>query len=133
MTRLTANAATLVLVIPVFFLLKEYVKRQEKREPGDSGEGENAGKEPPEPVQEIFYLQAEKIGLSKREQEVAWLIYRGFTNLQIAEELYISEATVKKHAGHIYEKMEISGRKALRDNRTFTSYAKGRGIRLPAV
>ena len=49
--------------------------------------------------------------LSNREIEVAWLIYRGYSNIQIAEELYISETTVKKHASHIYEKLDLTGRK----------------------
>lgn len=52
-----------------------------------------------------------KKSLSNREIEVAWLIYRGYSNIQIAEELYISETTVKKHASHIYEKLEVTGRK----------------------
>lgn len=53
--------------------------------------------------------------LSKRETEVAWLLYRGYTNRQIAEELYIAETTVKKHATHIYEKMQVSGRKEYKE------------------
>lgn len=53
--------------------------------------------------------------LSKRELEVAWLLYRGYTNRQIAEELYIAETTVKKHATHIYEKIQVSGRKEYKE------------------
>lgn len=49
--------------------------------------------------------------LSERELEVAWLLYRGYTNRQIGEELFIAETTVKKHVSHIYEKLEVSGRK----------------------
>lgn len=54
-------------------------------------------------------------GLSEREKEVAWLIYRGFTNRQIAEELFIAETTVKKHVTHIFEKCHVSGRKELKE------------------
>lgn len=54
-------------------------------------------------------------GLSEREKEVAWLIYRGFTNRQIAEELFIAETTVKKHVTHIFEKCNVSGRKELKE------------------
>ncbi len=53
--------------------------------------------------------------LSKREMEVAWLLYRGYTNRQIAEELYIAETTVKKHVTHIYEKIQVSGRKEYKE------------------
>lgn len=40
---------------------------------------------------------------------------RGYTNRQIAEELVIAETTVKKHTSHICEKLELSGRKELKD------------------
>lgn len=49
--------------------------------------------------------------LSERELEVAWLLYRGYTNRQIGEELYIAETTVKKHVSHIYEKLNVGSRK----------------------
>lgn len=49
--------------------------------------------------------------LSEREMEVAWLLYRGYTNRQIGEELYIAETTVKKHVSHIYEKLNVGSRK----------------------
>lgn len=42
--------------------------------------------------------------LTGREKEVAWLLYLGYTNRQIADELYIAETTVKKHVTHIFEK-----------------------------
>ena len=63
---------------------------------------------------ENFYAWAEQQKFSAREQEVGWLIYKGYTNRQIAQELYIAETTVKKHAGHIYEKAGVSGRKEFR-------------------
>lgn len=53
-------------------------------------------------------------GLSERELEVAWLLYRGRTNRQIGEELFIAETTVKKHVSHIYEKMGVCSRKEFR-------------------
>ena len=62
-----------------------------------------------------FMTYMTRASLSEREIEVAWLIYRGYTNLQIGEELFISETTVKKHATHIYEKLKISGRIELKE------------------
>ena len=56
----------------------------------------------------------EGCGLSERELEVAWLLYRGYTNRQIGEELYIAESTVKKHVSHIYQKMNVYSRKEFR-------------------
>jgi len=49
-------------------------------------------------------------GLSSREMEVLECLSKGFTTLQIASELYISENTVKTHVRHILEKLEASNR-----------------------
>lgn len=51
--------------------------------------------------------------LSNRERQVAALIKRGLSNREIGEELYISEATVKKHVSHIFEKLGIESRRDL--------------------
>lgn len=61
-----------------------------------------------------FLLACEGHGLSERELEVAWLLYRGRTNRQIGEELFIAETTVKKHVTHIYQKLEVYSRKDFR-------------------
>lgn len=52
-------------------------------------------------------------GLTKRELEIADMIALGLSNCEIAEQLYISETTVKKHVSNIFEKMEISRREEL--------------------
>lgn len=51
--------------------------------------------------------------LSRREQEVSRLASSGLTNLQIADRLFISEATVKRHLATIFQKKGISSRKEL--------------------
>ena len=51
--------------------------------------------------------------LSKRERQVAALIGRGLTNQQIAEELWISVATVKDHVHHILAKTGLPNRAAV--------------------
>lgn len=50
--------------------------------------------------------------LSEREEEVARLLAKGFTNKQIAQALYISEGTVKNYVSQIYSKIEIYDRAA---------------------
>jgi len=57
--------------------------------------------------------------LSKREQEILQLIADGLSNEEIAERLQRSKGTIKLHAHHIYEKLEVKNRieavKLLRD------------------
>lgn len=48
--------------------------------------------------------------LSVRENEVLDLVASGATNAQIAERLWISPATVKKHLENVYAKLEVGGR-----------------------
>jgi DNA-binding NarL/FixJ family response regulator len=49
-------------------------------------------------------------GLSERETEVLVLAARGLSNSQIARELHISEATVKRHLANIYHKVGVRSR-----------------------
>ncbi|HPD95451.1 MAG: response regulator transcription factor [Bacteroidales bacterium] len=48
--------------------------------------------------------------LTKREVEILGLISNGHTNPQIAEKLFISYETVRKHVRNIYEKLQVSNR-----------------------
>lgn len=50
--------------------------------------------------------------LSERELDVLRLVAKGSSNKQIAEVLYISEATVKTHLIHIYRKLDVDSRTA---------------------
>jgi len=54
-----------------------------------------------------------KARLSPREYEVYQLVGQGLTNIQIAQLLFISEATVKLHVHHIYDKLGIRSRTAV--------------------
>ena len=48
--------------------------------------------------------------LSEREQEVFRLMVQGLSNGEIAQELYISETTVKTHVTHILQKLNLRDR-----------------------
>lgn len=48
--------------------------------------------------------------LSARELEVLNLLSKGFTNREIASQLFISASTVKTHTLNIYEKLEVANR-----------------------
>jgi ATP/maltotriose-dependent transcriptional regulator MalT len=52
--------------------------------------------------------------LSARELEVAKLAAEGLTNRQIGERLYVSQKTVETHLSHVFEKLGVSRRIAVR-------------------
>lgn len=51
--------------------------------------------------------------MTEREKEICTLLAKGLTNRQIAEQLYISEGTVKNYISSIYEKTGIHDRAKL--------------------
>ena len=51
--------------------------------------------------------------LSPREREIVQLIVRGLSNLEAANRLEITEATVKAHLTHIFQKLALRGRAQL--------------------
>jgi DNA-binding CsgD family transcriptional regulator len=51
--------------------------------------------------------------LTKREKEVVALVYRGLTNREIADKVFISEHTVKVHLKNIMKKMEVNSRQEI--------------------
>jgi DNA-binding NarL/FixJ family response regulator len=56
--------------------------------------------------------QPVKETVSQRELEVLQLVSAGATNREVAERLFISEATVKTHLLHIYAKLGVNDRAA---------------------
>lgn len=53
-------------------------------------------------------------GLTKRECEVSLLILNHLSNQEIAEELYLTENTVKKHNTNLYKKLNVNNREQLK-------------------
>lgn len=58
---------------------------------------------------------AQAHGLTARETEVLILLGRGHTAAYIAEELVVSESTVRSHRKNIYRKLQVSSRSELID------------------
>lgn len=72
--------------------------------------------------------KSEKLSsLSPRETEVLHQVARGKSNQEIAEELVVSEATVKTHVGHILQKFQA------RDRVQLVVFAYEYGLIVPGV
>ncbi|OGO79218.1 MAG: DNA-binding response regulator, partial [Clostridiales bacterium GWB2_37_7] len=64
----------------------------------------------PEMLQCAREAEDELKDLTPREKDVLSELSRGLSNIQIAERLYISENTVKKHISSIFSKLGLSHR-----------------------
>lgn len=62
--------------------------------------------------------------LTPREQDVLGLISRGSTNREIAQQLYISEGTVKTHVTHLLNRLNLRNRAQLAIYANFASTAQ---------
>ncbi len=63
--------------------------------------------------QKPLAINAEQLlnsGLSKREAEILLLMHDGLSNQQIADKLFISENTIKKHISNIFQKLQVERR-----------------------
>jgi len=57
-----------------------------------------------------FLEKYSEFDLSKREIDVLTLISKGFSNNEIAEELFVSQNTIKTHIKNIYLKLDVKNR-----------------------
>ncbi|MFJ4998825.1 response regulator [Microbacterium sp. NPDC088619] len=57
-------------------------------------------------------MRAPRVSLSSREIEVLELVASGRSNSEVADELFVSETTVKSHLAHIFSKLDVSSRTA---------------------
>ena len=57
-------------------------------------------------------MRAPQISLSSREIQVLDLVAAGRSNTEVAEELFVSETTVKSHLAHIFSKLNVNSRTA---------------------
>jgi len=60
--------------------------------------------------QGIDEKELEKTGISKREYEILQLINEGLSNQQIADKLFVSENTIKKHISNLFFKLDVERR-----------------------
>ncbi|MFP5322950.1 MAG: response regulator [Acidimicrobiia bacterium] len=69
---------------------------------------EQVGQASPAPVGPVDDVRLGR--LTEREHEVLVLMARGLSNVEIAEQLYLGEATVKTHVGRVLMKLEVRDR-----------------------
>ncbi|MFE7118927.1 response regulator [Streptomyces sp. NPDC057654] len=67
---------------------------------------------PPVAARLLGRVRAGRPTLSPREIEILRLLAEGLANKQISRRLFISEATVKTHLVHIYDKLNVDSRTA---------------------
>ena len=72
-------------------------------------------------------MRAPRVSLSSREIEVLELVAAGRSNSEVAEQLFVSETTVKSHLAHIFSKLDVSSRTAA------VSEARRKGILLSLI
>ncbi|MCP2308738.1 DNA-binding NarL/FixJ family response regulator [Kitasatospora paracochleata] len=65
---------------------------------------------PPVAARLLGRVRAGRPSLSPRETEILQLLAEGLANRQISKRLFISEATVKTHLVHIYDKLGVDSR-----------------------
>jgi two-component system nitrate/nitrite response regulator NarP len=69
--------------------------------------------------------------LSHREKQILRLVVRGFTNRQIADELYLAESTVKTHLSSAFGKLDAHSRAEVTE--LILDPDDGRGLGILAV
>jgi len=61
-------------------------------------------------VEQLDQIKLLANGISEREYEILHLVTQGYTNQQIAEQLFISLSTVKSHLQNTYQKLDVKNR-----------------------
>lgn len=70
-------------------------------------------KEIPIPQADPFFinqLELEKLNLSTREYEILQLLAKGYSNADVATNLFLSLSTIKTHVSNLYFKMDVRSR-----------------------
>ena len=91
---MTVMYSYIKLFYPAYLL-----KKEEPETPNVSGS-----------LNERLEIICSEFGLTPREKEITELIYTGKSNKQIAEQLFLSESTVKTHIYNIFRKTEVGSR-----------------------
>jgi len=86
----------------IFFFVGLYFNNQAQKK-ANPGTNESSS-------QSIDYEQIKKVGLTQREHDVLIKMADGLSNQEIAQQLFLSESTVKTHVSNILFKLDAKRR-----------------------
>lgn len=105
------NLITLIYVYHNDFAALFLAQGEEARPAGDAARPAAEKTDPSDPAQPATLTDiASEHNLTPREAEVMAYVFKGFNNAEIADELYISQNTVKHHIYNLFKKLEVSNR-----------------------
>ncbi len=107
-----------LLLLLLYGMIQDYELVMEKQLDGNvltgiKVDGDIAKSDEEPMMAEIEFNPCELGKLSDREKDVLKLLYAGKKRKEIAEELYISDNTVKKHISSMFSKLQVSNREEL--------------------
>jgi DNA-binding NarL/FixJ family response regulator len=94
---IVAIAAFIFFFVGLYFNYQSQKKNSEKKDESNS-------------LGIIDYDQIKKIGLTQREHDVLVKMAEGLSNQEIAQQLFLSESTVKSHVSNILFKLDAKRR-----------------------
>ena len=111
---------TEVMILLLYGIVQQYGETGNRREPGKAETVRYAVAEPvaesvpglfsEQEIQQIYMECVQRFGLTERETEVLRYILGNKRRKIIAEELAVSESTIKKHTAQIFKKMAVNNR-----------------------
>ncbi|HKC35085.1 MAG TPA: response regulator transcription factor [Chitinophagaceae bacterium] len=97
------------IVAMIFFFVGLYFNYQSQKKAGVDY-NETTSDSYRDSSQNIDYEQIKKVGLTQREHDVLVKMAEGLSNQEIAQQLFLSESTVKTHVSNILFKLEAKRR-----------------------
>ena len=97
------------IVALIFFFVGLYFNNQAQKK-ANPGINETPPNNYRDPSQSIDYEQIKKVGLTQREHDVLIKMADGLSNQEIAQQLFLSESTVKTHVSNILFKLDAKRR-----------------------
>ncbi|MBX2828188.1 MAG: LuxR C-terminal-related transcriptional regulator [Flavobacteriaceae bacterium] len=89
----------IALIAIVFFIIGIYINRKSRNTSIEAASDD-----------EIDDRKLSELGISKREHEILMKISEGLSNREIADQLFVSESTVKTHVSNLFTKLDVKRR-----------------------